>query len=236
MRRTRRRRPVREGSSTCEACACPLRHADEASKAHLIFAEYGPGEHIVDQGRPTTGLHVVCAGAVMIVGVNDRGDEYGLHVVGPGNVLAMTDVLLEEKYYSITAEALTDTLVAFLRMDRFRHICNTNPMFAKGLTQASMQQVQSLERRHGELTHDSACRRLLHLLRDLTVLGGRPSVQGVRVPVPLKRSTLASLIGARPETISRLRVLLQKEGLVKFGEKETVILNPDRITKGKCCH
>lgn len=226
----------RSKKAACESCNCPLISLCGANDSKIVHTWYRRGQHIFDQGEPTTGLHVLCKGAVMVFACNERGDEYGLHVVGPASIIAMTDILLEEKCYSVTAKVVSDALVAFVRMDEFRTHCENNSLFTRYVMRETVRQMQLLEQRHGHLAHDNACGRMLHLLRHLIELGGRPCGEGLSLPITLKRSALASLIATRPETISRLTSLFQEAGLARFSDKEIVIPNPDRIKGAKCCH
>lgn len=47
--------------------------------------------------------------------------------------------------------------------------------------------------------------------------------------LPLKRQQIASMVGARNETLSRTLAALQDEGLVSFKGREVIIPDYDRL-------
>lgn len=172
----------------------------------------------------------------MVFGCNAHGDEYGLRMVGACEVIDLTDIILEESSYSISAKVLSDALVAFVRISDFRKQSATNLNFGMSLIQQAARHMKLLERQHGHLAHEDVCGRMLHFLRLLAEQGGEACGGGVRLPIKLQRSTLASMISTRPETISRLVTVLEDIGLIKYSDGQIVLLDLCRLNDATCCH
>ncbi|MCC6141652.1 MAG: Crp/Fnr family transcriptional regulator [Nitrospira sp.] len=222
-----------------ERARCPLADLVDAQPPEpawpVLFTEYRAGQYICTEHEPMIGLHVVCTGAVAVYSCNTDGHECGLHLVGAGGYLNATDTLLQKDLYSVSAKVLIDAAVAVLRQGEFQRALQERPTFALKLVQQVGRQMKRLEERQGELARNSACERMLTLLRILADLGGEQAVNGVVLPATLARADLASLIATTPETISRLLSKLQKSGVVRSSRSAILIPSIKRLTQATCC-
>lgn len=218
---------------------CPfadlVRGGESEGTTPVLFTHYRPGQYIYTQNGPMNGLHVVCAGAVMVQVCNEEGVEYGLHLVGAGGCLNATDVLSKRAVYSASAKVLSDANIAFLSQTELQCLLPQHPAFSFKLLYQVSEQLQLLEEQQIYLAHGNACERMLHLMQRLTSLGIQHSVDGVTLPATLDRADIASLVATTPETISRLMTRLQKAGLVQSRENRTQVLDMNRLKRATCC-
>ncbi|ULA62627.1 MAG: hypothetical protein LZF86_50007 [Nitrospira sp.] len=232
--------PMNAGCRRCpERTRCPLADLVNAQAPEqavpALFTEYRAGQYICVEHEPMIGLHVVCTGAVAVHSCNEDGHECGLHLVGIGGYLNATDALLEKNLYSVSAKVLINATVAVLRQSEFQRALREQPDFSLKLVQQVGRQMKRLEERQGELARDSACERMLALLRALADLGGEQVLNEVALPATLERADLASLIATTPETISRLLSKFQKSGVVRSSRRTILIPNLKRLKHATCC-
>lgn len=201
----------------------------------VIFSRYQAGQHVIDQNEPTTGLRVVCKGTVLECSWNEAGQECGLRLVGVGGLVAATDTLLCASHYSVSVRVLAKATIAFLKGDEVQKQLASSPTFSRMLLVQISRQMRSLEEQYGRLAHNSACERMIDLLRTLAMLGGEPSQTGVAFPAPLERAVLASMVGTTPETVSRLLTRFRKTGLVRISQSKMFFPSLKRLEEATCC-
>lgn len=218
---------------------CPLADlspgTSEKKPPSVSCTRYQAGQYVFTEHQPATGIHVVCNGVASVQSSNEEGTEFGLHLLGTGGFLNVTDALCEEGIYSVSAKVLVDANIAFVRQDEFLRRMADQSVFTLKLLQQVGRQMKQLEERQGQLACSSACERMICLLRSLADLGGKQAFSGVALPATLERSDLASLIGTTPETISRLMSRLHKSGLVQSSMSKIHIPDIHRLKHATCC-
>src|SRR5581483_11044821 len=140
----------------------------------VVFTGYRAGQHVIDQNEPTTGLRVVCRGTVTEFSCSEAGQECCVHIVGIGGLVTATDTLACASHCSVSAKALTNSTIAFLKGDELQRQLASNTAFTRKLLMQICRQMKALEERHVRLAYNSACERMIDLLRTLADLGGEP--------------------------------------------------------------
>ena len=106
----------------------------------------------------------------------------------------------------------------------------SNPQLGMRFLERTVKALGEVEERFFEVAAQSVRIRLVHLLILLRDKCGRLNSDGTLVlNLPLTRQDLASMIGARPESVSRAFLELKKEGLAESSGREIHVARFDRL-------
>ena len=173
------------------------------------------------EGDPVIGFYLVLKGCIKAYRINEAGREQVIHLIHPGGSFAEPAVAGLPGYPAHTV-ALESSEVVLVKSKPFLDHLRVN-------SELALRMLASLSRHLHELvaTIDSyrlrnAETRLLHWL--LQQAGGSMIPVAFRLSVP--KSVLASEIGTRQETLSRLFGKLSKLGIVKVQGKIINITDP----------
>jgi len=182
-----------------------------------ITTHYQSGTEIIQKFMPNTGVHVVCAGAVAMSEVIAPQASLVLDVVAGGGMLGIIECGLDLRRYHFSARALTDSVVTFFPLNEARRLCMDSVGEMKALAAVS-RSFRQLERRYVLLGSAEASDRLIATLLWLSGMDKSALDQATTIPFELTSTTLSSLIGARPETVTRLMNQLRAEHLIGFSD------------------
>ncbi len=183
------------------------------------------GEVLFLEGVPAEGFFLVVAGRVKLYKMSAGGKEQILHVHGPGEVFA-EGVLYEGAVYPASAAATEDARVVLFPRRRFQRLLAERPVLATNLIARLGSRLRQLADLVEDLSLKEAPSRLARYLLEL------PSRQGAGGPVVtlrIPKGELASLLGTRRETLSRLFRKLSDAGLIEVRGSRITVLDPFRL-------
>jgi CRP-like cAMP-binding protein len=222
----------------CEACSlqshCLLPTVGNGSRGssttRAIQTRYRAGQHIVNEGEPVIGLHVLCDGwATVAKSVGTEQHDRTLYVVGAGGLLDVSDNLASSPVYSSTAKSLTNSTVAFIASNEFARRLETDQTFTGKLLWLIAKQLLALEEQHIVRLSKDAASRIIHVLLEFAKPYGLECSKAVTLPMKLSRSSLAEIVGTTPETISRAISKLKQQRYVLETNRETIIPDIKRL-------
>lgn len=199
-------------------------HLDQLA-ALAVPRSYAAGQVIVTEGDPGTGFHVVTAGRVRVFKSSPEGREQILHVWGPGEPFGEVAVL-EGGAFPAGAAALEPTRTLYFPRAALLDLVRRQPEFALRLLGMLARRLRGFAAQVEALTLREAPARLAAylLLRDEEQ--GRTGL----VELDLAKGQLANLLGATPETFSRVLARLAREGLTRNeGVRSVRLLDPDGL-------
>ena len=139
--------------------------------------------------------------------------------------------LLSKAPHRNSAEALSPSVVCFIERSYVRRLLETNPQLGERFLQRCFSELDETEADYVKSMTLSLKARFLHiLLMFYERLGYREDGYDL-VELPIQRVELASLVGARPESISRLLRNLEAEGLLQFDKRLVRFINMDAILR-----
>lgn len=222
------RRPEGPGCSLCHVRQkSDWRDLDEAATGAIERArrrrEYGSGEVVFAQGSANDGVYCVSGGTVGIRRLDSNGNSVLLGLAYPGDTIGYRSFLTGSEHRT-SAEALGPSVVCHLGAAALSGVLAAQP----GLG------LRFLERSIGELeyAHDAMFRqatlsnrlKLVHLLLVLVRRHGRAQPGGAHaIDLPVSRRDLASMIGTRHETVSRIIGRLEDAGVAHFSGRQVTI-------------
>ncbi len=190
---------------------------------------YRAGEPIYATGEPSHGIYCIAAGAVAIRKVDAHGNAVLVQLGYPGDTLGYRGLLLDEPRCS-SAEALGPSKVCFVDKQLIRSLLEQNAIL--GL-QFLRRVAADLDDAHTKLVQNATFSnrtKFVHLLLVLMNRHSHTATDGSRViQLPLSRRDLASMIGARHETLSRIISRLEEDGLARFSGRTVHVTRPGSL-------
>ncbi len=190
---------------------------------------YRAGEPIFLIGEPSHGIYCIASGTAAIRKIDAAGNPVLLHLAYAGDTLGYRGLLLGENRCS-SAEALGPSKVCFIDKPTVQALLAKNP--ALGL-QFVRRVASDLNDAHAKLVQNATLSnrtKFVHLLLVLMNRHGRTATDGSHVmELPLSRRDLASMIGARHETLSRIIGRLEEDGVARFSGRTVFVTRPSSL-------
>jgi CRP/FNR family transcriptional regulator, cyclic AMP receptor protein len=200
----------------------------QALAAELSHLQFKKGDAIFFEGDPGQTLYIVESGNVRIYLHTEDGQETSVNVCTSGDIfgeLAVIDGLPR----SASAIALEDSVVLALNREQFRECTRRYPQLAFNFLKALSVRVRYNTRQIDSLSAFRVPSRLARKLLELAQEHGVVEMGGVRIPLPLTQSDLASLIGTTRESINKALGNFRKQGLIRVQAGVITIVDPEAL-------
>lgn len=230
------RRQAMPGANCLE---CPMRQRNEwrvlAKEDVKLLAQarksrrYRAGEAIFTAGEPSYGIYCIVSGATAMRRIDAEGNTVLIQISYPGDTLGYRGLLLGERR-RFSAEALGPSRVCFIDQQVVKTLMDRNP--ALGL-QFLRRINTDLDDAHNKLVQNATLSnrdKFVHLLANLMDRHGHAAPDGSRViNLPISRRDMASMIGARHETLSRIISRLEEDGVARFSGRTVCVSRPHSL-------
>jgi CRP-like cAMP-binding protein len=195
-----------------------LAESDLAAFAGMVRERrYPKGAVIVFRDDPGDALFVVADGQVKVVLVAEDGREVILSVLRDGDFFGEMSVLDDEPR-SAHVIAMEDSRLLALRREDFQGQLRASPGVSVALLRELSRRLRRADEQIGRLVLLDVNGRVASLLLTLAAEEG-----GERITRRLTHHTIAQMIGASRETVSRTLRHLVEAGIVDVSRKEIVI-------------
>ncbi len=190
---------------------------------------YQPGQVVFYQGNPCLGIHCIESGTVGLRKVNAQGHSLLARLFHTGDTLGYL-AYFSGRGYTGTAEALTECRVCFIDRAALRSLLDQNPRLGEKFLQRVADNLKEAEDAKLALVALPLRVRLAHLLLTFKDRFGKGTEDGsFAIDLPLTRADLASMLGARPESVSRAIRQLQDGGVARFDGRKVAIDDLDLL-------
>ena len=197
--------------------------ASEALERGRRRREYGSGAVVFAQGQRNDGVHCVSGGTVGIRRLDANGNSVLLGLAYPGDTIGYRSFLTGSEHKT-SAEALGPSVVCHIDRATITALLAGNPAFGLRFLKRS---IFELEHAHDTMFRQATLsnrHQLVHLLLVLVRRHGRRHSNGSQsIDLPVSRRDLASMIGTRHETISRIIGRLETDGMAHFSGRQVII-------------
>lgn len=185
--------------------------------AQASVRSYRASTVIIEKGDEASALYVVLSGRVRVFSADDKGKEYVLNELGPGDYLGEL-ALIDD--CTRTASVLTLVASRFLVIPKasFQAFLTSHPSVAVHLLKALAARVRKLTEEVERLALCDVYGRLANTLNSRAV-----AEDGRRITDALTQRDLAALVGASREMISRIFKDLKSGGYISLEGKRVVI-------------
>jgi CRP-like cAMP-binding protein len=186
---------------------------------------YPKGSVILFQDDPGDSLFVLRAGRVKVVLIGEDGREVILGVLEPGAHFGEL-ALIDDQPRSAHVIAMEDAQLLILRREDFRRRVEANPSVAWALLTELSRRLRRADVKIGGLVLLDVPGRIARLLLDLANEAGSDMIDK-----PLTHQTIAQMIGASRETVSRAMKEFQDAGLITVERRRIAVGDRDALEK-----
>jgi CRP-like cAMP-binding protein len=186
---------------------------------------YPKGSVILFQDDPGDSLFVLRAGRVKVVLIGEDGREVILGVLEPGAHFGEL-ALIDDQPRSAHVIAMDDSQLLILRREDFRRRVEANPTVAWALLTELSRRLRRADVKIGGLVLLDVPGRIARLLLDLADESGGDSIEK-----PLTHQTIAQMIGASRETVSRAMKEFQDSGLITVQRRRIAVGDREALEK-----
>jgi CRP/FNR family cyclic AMP-dependent transcriptional regulator len=186
---------------------------------------YPKGSVILFQDDPGDSLFVLRAGRVKVVLIGEDGREVILGVLEPGAHFGEL-ALIDDQPRSAHVIAMDDSQLLILRREDFRRRVEANPSVAWALLTELSRRLRRADVKIGGLVLLDVPGRIARLLLDLADETGSDAIEK-----PLTHQTIAQMIGASRETVSRAMKEFQDAGLITVERRRISVGDRDALEK-----
>ncbi|MCA9943155.1 MAG: Crp/Fnr family transcriptional regulator [Ardenticatenaceae bacterium] len=184
--------------------------------AHRTFAS---NEIIFLEGEPSAGLWIVENGRVKAFKLSPDGQEYILHILGPGDTF--NDIAaLDGAPNPVSTMAVTDVSAWVIATAVFSQALQADHEMALAIIQGLTERIRFAAGRMEDLALHSVTARLAHFLLDQIE---NPSLKHPSIT----RALIANHLATTPESISRSLRILEKAGAIRFDRHRIIITEPE---------
>ena len=181
--------------------------------------QYPKGSVIVFEDDPGDALFIVREGRVKVVLVSEDGREVILGVLGVGEHFGELS-LIDEGPRSAHVIAMEDATLLVLRRDDFKRRVEVTPQLAWALLVELSRRLRRADGQIGGLVLLDVPGRIARLILDAAGEDG-----GDTIEKPLTHQTIAQMIGASRETVSRAMSEFQEAGLITVARRRITVAN-----------
>ena len=200
---------------------------DELARFGELVREraYPKGSVILFQDDPGDSLFILRTGRVKVVLIGEDGREVILGVLDSGAHFGEL-ALIDDQPRSAHVIAMEDSQLLVLRREDFRRRVDANPSVGWALLQELSRRLRRADEKIGGLVLLDVPGRIARLLLDLSDEGDSPTIEKV-----LTHQTIAQMIGASRETVSRSMKDFQEAGLIRVERRRIAIADREALEK-----
>lgn len=186
---------------------------------------YPKSSVILFEDDPGDSLFVIRSGRVKVVLVGEDGREVILGVLGVGEHFGELS-LIDDQPRSAHVIAMEDSSLLVLRRDDFRRRVESSPTVAWTLLSELSRRLRRADGKIGGLVLLDVPGRIARLLLDMSEEGGSETIEK-----PLTHQTIAQMIGASRETVSRSMREFQDQGWIGVERRKIRVADREGLKK-----
>lgn len=194
---------------------------------HLEITAYAPGEIVFQQGAHATRFFIVCDGVVQLFRTSPMGDKKVIEIVKTGDSFAEA-VFFMGGNYPVHAMAVDHAKLAGIAFQDFNGCLVNNVNLAFRMMGGMSRRIHGLVNEIDRLTMGTACQRLAFFLLEQAQAERTGNESTVQLNAP--KHVIASRIGVKPETLSRILTRLKEEGIVEESGHMLTVLDVEKLS------
>lgn len=180
--------------------------------------DYEPGQMVILEGEPASGLFVVQHGWLKVSKIAVEGREQILQFLGGGEVFNAVSVFSGAPNQA-TVTALEATRLWIIRRETMLHLLDTNPQIARWIIQDLAGRISHLIGLVEDLSLRTVEARLARLLLE------KANRDWVDRKSWGTQNEIASRLGTVPDVVSRTLRKMAERGLIEIARSEILLLN-----------
>lgn len=241
----KRTTPLREDTVEPAHCSTALRHeivgraryfkrlSPEALEAvnERFREQHYPAEAVIYwEADSAERLFLVAHGKVKLLRHGAEGIDVLLDLLPQGSLFGGV-APVGYRRYSETAVAQTECCVLAITAGDFEELLARHPEIVREVLNSVARSLDDARETIRQLTTSPVAARIATVLIKLAERLGEPDKDGTLIQAPLPQQDIASMVGATPETVSRVMARFKREELVDSGRQWVRILDDDGLRK-----
>jgi CRP-like cAMP-binding protein len=192
--------------------------------SHATTQQLGPAQIVFRQGEVAAHFFLVASGQVRLYRVSPSGEEKVIELIGPGGLFAEAVSFMGSRYpvHAATVDQVRLVRFAFEDLNRALH---ESPGLAFRMMGSMAMRIHGLINEIDHLACGSAGQRLVYYLLDLL----REAPEPPRIHLRAPKNVIASRVGIKPETLSRLLARLKESGIVEVHDEWLIVHDEARL-------
>lgn len=186
--------------------------------------DYKKGDTLFQIGDEFNRIYLLDEGIVKLVNYNQEGDEYIMHLACKEDFVALLLLIQKKTEYPVSAICVTDVVLNEIDVNVVSRMKDKSTMIQSTCINCAAERLNLFHGNLNDQVGGSLEQRLLTVLKLLYSKFGHVINDEYRLELPITKTELASMVGARRETVSRALKKLMTQGELKI-KGNTVILN-----------
>ena len=186
------------------------------------------GATIFSQGQKATRFFLLLDGIVRVVRTTEDGEQVVPLHIPPGQLFGIAPAF-SSKVYPASAVAAADCLALFWPVHVWDEFIRDYDGFASETWRVIGERMNQLHHRIEELATRAVEQRVALVLLQIVNQSGRKIEEGIEIPFPITRATIAEMTGTTLHTVSRLLSAWERDGIVVSTRKHITVTDPHRL-------
>ncbi len=226
-------RSVRD-QSHCRTChtrkMCEWSFLGEEQIACLSRAKitetYRRNQIIYREGSTVRGLYCMMTGLALVLKTDEKGKKALIRIVKAGEVFGYRS-FFGGGAHSTSCETIIGGKICIIPNNHMRGLISRHPELVLAFLNHAARDMQEVGDFYLRIVTGSVRSRLSFFLLKLAESLGSMDGGSLLIDLPLSYKEVASMIGVRPESLSRAMGKIKAEGLAEFGRGLVRVFEPD---------
>ncbi|MEW6120693.1 MAG: Crp/Fnr family transcriptional regulator [Pseudomonadota bacterium] len=186
--------------------------------------QLGPGDIVFRQGEHAMHFFLVTSGQVRLYRISPTGEEKVIELIRPGSLFAEAVSFMGGRY-PVNASAVDQVRLVSFAFEDLNRALHDSPGLAFRMMGGMAVRIHGLVNEIDHLACGSAGQRLVYYLLDL--LRDAPDPRRIHLRVP--KNVIASRVGVKPETLSRLLARMKESGILEVHDEWLTVHDEARL-------
>ncbi len=196
--------------------------------SHAMPQRWDEGREVFHAGEEANYFYLLLDGAIRVVRTTADGEQVVPLHIPPGQLFGIAPAFnLNE--YPASAVAAVECLTLSWPTRLWSGFVERYDGFASETWRTIGERMQQLHTRVEELATRAVEQRVASVLLQILRQSGRKVDDGIEIPFPITRATIAEMTGTTLHTVSRLLSAWEKQGIVASTRKHVTITDPHRL-------
>lgn len=186
------------------------------------------GSDVFRAGEDAERFFLLLDGTIRVIRTTADGEQVVPLHIPPGQLFGIAPAFNLQRYPA-TAVAAEECLTLCWPTRLWRPFVERYEGFATESWRTIGERMQQLHVRIEELATRAVEQRIACVLLQIVNQSGRKVEDGIEIPFPITRATIAEMTGSTLHTVSRLLSAWEKDGIVSSTRKHVTITDPHRL-------
>lgn len=147
----------------------------------------------------------------------------------PGDVFGLSDILSEQRSYSVSARVLEEATLIGVPREEMLYLLQNSQRFSVEVLRKMGDYCRRLKLKLCHLNEKPLAERLATQLMELARLYGEEHGTAIEITLPLTNRELAEMIGSTPESVSTILRELKQESILHREGRRFFIHKPEEL-------